>query len=292
MTVRDDDPPAPADAAEPRRLLEDPGLYGSDRSTSWALGLLRGAQPYRTPAGRKQRVQLRLGHTPRRRAPLLLRLAVAACVLLGGAAIVSAAIGRWPAWVTSAVQRVVGPRAEAPARARTRAHVARHVEAIVPPAPAPAVEPAAEPATPNVPWPELPIEPEAQPEIPRRVSRPAAPPRAPRVVAAAPAGQHASEDASGVSAAMRALRVERDPVRARGLLARYLAEHPNGTLAEEALALSIEAALAHHDADVVVLANRYLRLYPRGSFQTLALQARDGNTVVAQPPASPVTRDQ
>ena len=38
MTVRDDDPPAPADAAEPRRLLEDPGLYGSDRSTSWALG--------------------------------------------------------------------------------------------------------------------------------------------------------------------------------------------------------------------------------------------------------------
>ena len=281
MTVRDDDPPAPADAAEPRRLLEDPGLYGSDRSTSWALGLLRGAEPYRTPAGRKQRVQLRLGHTPRRRAPLLLRLAVAACVLLGGAAIVRAAMGRWPAWVTSAVQRVVGPRAEAPSRARTRTHVARHVQAVVPTPPAPA------PAAEDVPWPEIPIEPEAQPEIPRRVSRPA-PPRAPRGVVAAPAG----EDASGVSAAMRALRVERDPVRARGLLARYLAEHPNGTLAEEALALSIEAALAHRDADVVALASRYLRLYPRGSFQALARQALHGNGVAQPSAAQPSTRDQ
>ena len=58
------------------------------------------------------------------------------------------------------------------------------------------------------------------------------------------------EDTSAVSAAMRALRVERNPVRARALLARYLGEHPNGSLAEEALAMSIEAAVAHHDADV------------------------------------------
>ena len=73
---------------------------------------------------------------------------------------------------------------------------------------------------------------------------------------------------------MRALRVERNPVRARGLLARYLADHPNGNLAEEALALSIEAALAHGDGDVAALADRYLRLYPRGSFRELATQAR------------------
>jgi hypothetical protein len=190
-------------------------------------------------------------------------------------------MGRWPAWVTSAVERVVGPRADAPARARTRTHVARHVQAVAPTPPAPA------PAAEDVPWPEIPIERAAQPEIPRRVLRPA-PPRAPRGVAAAPAG----EDATGVSAAMRALRVERDPVRARGLLARYLAEHPNGTLAEEALALSIEAALAHRDADVVALANRYLRLYPRGSFQALARQALDGNGVAQPSAAQPSTRDQ
>jgi hypothetical protein len=84
---------------------------------------------------------------------------------------------------------------------------------------------------------------------------------------------------------MRALRVERNPVRARVLLSRYLADHPAGNLAEEALALSIEAALAHHDGDVAALANRYLRLYPRGSFQTLARDA-----LVAQPPASAATQ--
>ena len=92
-----------------------------------------------------------------------------------------------------------------------------------------------------------------------------------------------------MTAAMRALRVEHDPVRARGLLARYLAEHANGNLAEEALALSIEAALAHHDGDVAALADRYLRLYPRGSFQALARQARASQSVVAQPSASPAT---
>ena len=276
MSGRDDDRSAPADAAEPQRLIEDAGLYGSAPEGSWALGLLRRAEPYRTPAGRKQRVQLRLGHRARRRAPLVfLRFAVAACVLLGGAAIVSAAIGHWPTWVTSAYERVVGPRAEAPARTRARAHVARHVAA----PPAPEQQKAEE-----VPWPDIPIVPEAEPPAPRRAPRAAAAPRPHPVAAPAPAPA-VGEDASAVSAAMRALRVERNPVRARVLLARYLADHPTGNLAEEALALSIEAALAHHDGDVAALANRYLRLYPRGSFQTLARDA-----LVAQPPVSGATQ--
>jgi len=280
MSGRDDDRPARADAAEPQRLLEDPGLYGSDPASSWALRLLGRAEPYRAPAGRKQRVQLRLGHRARRRAPLvLLRFAVAACVLLGGAAIVSAAIGHWPAWVTSAYERVVGPRAEAPARTRARAHVARHLEA----QPAPVAPAVAQ----DVPWPDIPIVPEAEAPAPRRVPRAAVASRAPHPTAApAPAPPSiVGEDASAVSAAMRALRVERNPVRARGLLSRYLADHPTGNLAEEALALSIEAALAHHDGDVAALANRYLRLYPRGSFQTLARDA-----LVAQPPVSGATQ--
>jgi outer membrane protein assembly factor BamD (BamD/ComL family) len=83
----------------------------------------------------------------------------------------------------------------------------------------------------------------------------------------------AGEDATAVSAAMRALRVEHNSVRARSLLLRYLAEHPNGNLAEEALALSIEAALAHHDTDAAALARRYLRLYPQGAFAGLAQRA-------------------
>jgi hypothetical protein len=269
MSKRDDD--APAGAAEPQRLLEEPGINGADPSAAWALGLLRGAEPYRAPAGRKQRVQLRLGHPTRRRAPLLLlRFAVMACVLMGGAAIVSAAMGRWPDWVTRAYERVVGPRPEA--RARAHAHAPRHVEA------------SRVAAVDEVPWPEIPIAPEPEVPAPRRAPRSTAAPARPARPVALPTP--VGEDSSAVTAAMRALRVEHDPVRARGLLARYLAEHPNGNLAEEALALSIEAALAHRDSDAVALAERYLRLYPRGSFQSLARQARQS---AAQPPTSSVT---
>ena len=56
-------------------------------------------------------------------------------------------------------------------------------------------------------------------------------------------------------------------MRARALLARYLGRHPNGALAEEALALSIEAAVAHHDADAAALGARYLQRYPAGPFR-------------------------
>jgi hypothetical protein len=245
----------------PRRLVDDPDVaHVDDPSAAWAIGLLRGAEPYRAPAGRKQRVQLRLGHVVRRRAPWTLRLAVASFVLFGGAAIVRAGLGHWPGWVTRAYERVAGPAptaSTAPARAhRTR----RDAPAIAQGDDRPESEPAVAP----------PVAPPAPPERPAvREPAPASRPRrAP--AAAAPA---ASEDTTPVSAAMRALRVDGNPVRARALLARYLGEHPNGALAEEALAMSIEAAIAHHDGDVAALATRYLRLYPEGSFQGLARQA-------------------
>jgi hypothetical protein len=253
--------PRGADVAEPQRLLEDPDV-AADPNAAWAVGLLRGAEPYRAPAGRKQRVQLRLGHVVRRRPSWLLRLAVASVILFGGAAIVRASLGRWPGWVTRAYERVVGPAPAArtaPARAhRTRyeapAIAQAHVDDSGEPEPAVA-PPIVAPAVPERP-------------APRDVAPAPRPRRAP--VAPAPA---ASEDTTPVSAAMRALRVDRNPARARALLARYLGEHPNGALAEEALALSIEAAIAHQDGDVAALANRYLRLYPEGSFQGLARQA-------------------
>ena len=286
MSAQDEDPPgarrAPGDPAEPTRLVDDPAVR-ADVSAAWALSLLRGAEPYRAPAGRKQRVQLRLGHTPRRHAPLVLRLAVIALVLCGGAAVVSAALGHWPGWMARAYERVVGepPAGHAPTRARAPRHGAaareaasREATAIEAPSgeapfgdrpPSEMAPPAAESEI-RTPAPAAPVAraPEAHPQ------RDAVAPRPRRaVVSAAPVG----EDASAVSAAMRALRVERNPVRARGLLARYLSEHPNGNLAEEALAMSIEAAIAHHDADVADLAHRYLRIYPQGSFQALARQA-------------------
>jgi hypothetical protein len=253
--------PRGADVAEPRRLLDDPGV-AADPNAAWAVGLLRGAEPYRAPAGRKQRVQLRLGHVVRRRPTWLLRLAVASVVLFGGAAIVRAGLGHWPGWVTRAYERVVGPEPAA-RTAPARAHRTRHEAPAIANA---QVDDRAEPEAAVAPPIAAPVAPEKP--APRDSVSPSRIRRAP--VAPAPA---ASEDTTPVSAAMRALRVERNPVRARALLARYLAAHPNGALAEEALALSIEAALAHQDGDVAALANRYLRLYPEGSFQALARQA-------------------
>ena len=280
MSAQDEDPPgtqrAPTDPAEPTRLVEDP-VVRADVSAAWALGLLRGAEPYRAPAGRKQRVQLRLGHTPRRHAPLVLRLAVMALVLCGGAAIVSAALGDWPGWMARAYERVVGkpPAGHAPTRARTpRRGAALRGAALnndaasgeAPSGEAPPSEMALPATEIQTPAPAAPVARAPEP----RLQRDAIAPRPRRAaVSTAPVG----EDTSAVSAAMRALRVERNPVRARGLLARYLSEHPNGDLAEEALAMSIEAAIAHHDADVEDLASRYLRIYPHGSFQALARQA-------------------
>jgi outer membrane protein assembly factor BamD (BamD/ComL family) len=83
----------------------------------------------------------------------------------------------------------------------------------------------------------------------------------------------ASEDTAPVLEAMRALRVEQNPARARVLLARYLDRYPRGTLVEEALAMSIEAAIARGDADAAALGARYLKLYPAGPFRALARQA-------------------
>jgi outer membrane protein assembly factor BamD (BamD/ComL family) len=90
----------------------------------------------------------------------------------------------------------------------------------------------------------------------------------------------AREDAGPVLAAVRALRRDHDPARARALLDAYMSAHPSGGLAEEALAISVEAAAANHDADANVLASRYLRLYPTGPFHAIA-QRTLGATVVA-----------
>ena len=85
-----------------------------------------------------------------------------------------------------------------------------------------------------------------------------------------------TEDTTPVLEAMRALRVEANPTRARRLLAGYLERYPSGSLAEEALAMSIEAAVAHGDGDATTLARKYVRRYPSGHFSALARRTLDG----------------
>jgi len=252
------------------RLVEDPGgVAGVD---AWAVDLLRAAGPYRPPAGRKQRVKLSLGQSAARRAPLFLRPVIVAGVLIGCGAFASAALGHWHGWMARAYERLAPPpprMAMAPStEARGNGHGHRLQDSPIPAAEVPvAVAVAAA----------VPV-PVASPEVGSALA-PAFAPAASRDTVAPPRAHRApspaaGEDTSVVLEAMRALRLERNPVRARVLLARYLDRHPTGTLAEEALAMSIEAAVAHHDADAAALGARYLRLYPAGPFHALARQTQ------------------
>ena len=126
--------------------------------------------------------------------------------------------------------------------------------------------------------------PEARVEVPppRPVARTLAravveaPVASPVVVRRAPAhggpARSPSENPAQVVAAIKALRQDRDPDRASRLLASYLRTYPRGALAEEAIALSIEAADARHSPTARAFAERYLREYPQGRFQSTALR--------------------
>jgi hypothetical protein len=242
-------------AWQPRRLLEGADVV-PESPAAWALELLRNAKPYKPVAGQKPRVRLGLGRI--RHAPLLLRPALVLGLLLGGGAFASAALGDWPGLrnvIGRTYDRVIG--SDAPAGVEPRAgtrHVDRSGRRPDPPAPAAGDSPA----------PIVPPGPAREPAS-RRIRRQASPQAVVR------------EDTSPVVEAMRALRVERDSARARTLLTSYLTRHPNGTLAEEATAMRIEAAVAHGDADVRALAAGYLKRYPSGPFKAVAQRALRAN---------------
>jgi hypothetical protein len=83
----------------------------------------------------------------------------------------------------------------------------------------------------------------------------------------------AVEDPAYVGEALRVLRTDRDPARALRLLDKYLKAYPQGMLSEEALALSIEAAMDLGSPNAVAFARRYLKEYPNGRFRDAANQA-------------------
>lgn len=245
MTSRQEPPPTDQAALQqdPVRLCvaED---KGGDPSAAWAVSLLREAAPYQSPPGRKERVWLSL---PPARAyrPAKLRFAFAVAALLVSGIFASAALAQWPTWLANVIDRIVPgappPAPTAPARLLHQAPSESPPAPVMLPSPAPA--PVAMPLLPSS---------EETPSLarPKRATRPAS-----------------SEDMGPLLDAMRALRVERNPFRARALLTAYLERHPKGELSEEALVMLIEAAAANHDSDAQALAARYLRLYPRGPFR-------------------------
>jgi hypothetical protein len=116
--------------------------------------------------------------------------------------------------------------------------------------------------------------PAAAPSVALAVSVPSEPvaPASSPLPRAVPA---AGEDPTLVASAIQALRSEHDPARARQLLSRYLKTNPRGALAEEALALSIEAAATMQDRQASSLARTYLSVYPNGRHRKLAQRVLD-----------------
>jgi hypothetical protein len=82
------------------------------------------------------------------------------------------------------------------------------------------------------------------------------------------------EEAALVLEAMRALRQAHDVEAAARLLNEYRARFPQGDLAEEALALAIEAHAALHDSTAITLADEYLQRFPGGRFRDIVARAK------------------
>jgi hypothetical protein len=108
----------------------------------------------------------------------------------------------------------------------------------------------------------------APPATPQVESVPVAPKIAPKTRATDPVEQSAAL----MVQAMRARRAG-SFARVRELSSEYRLKYPNGGLHEEALALSIEAAVALGDADASRLAALYLQRYPSGRFRGQAQRA-------------------
>lgn len=87
------------------------------------------------------------------------------------------------------------------------------------------------------------------------------------------AQQHVASEAQLVQQGLEALRKHNDPKQAAVYLERYRNEQPDGTLSEEALALSVEAASVSGDSRAKGLAMEYLTRYPQGRFKEAARQA-------------------
>jgi hypothetical protein len=299
-----------------RRLLDEPsGDPLTPRGWAIGLLRRMPAHRASVGRKQRVRMVLGQGARGRRLAVRFLRPAIAGVVLIGCGAAASAALGRWPEivqayrrllapaaaptavadararrWASGAAARSASPTAAveiAPTEAPEPAPVGETTTATPTPAPtagptteAPAVVRAPSPASTN----RASLHGSSASWRPRRASvravavatkittRTAAEP----APASAPAAPSDADDTTPVLEAMRALRVEANPVRARRLLAGYLDRHPGGSLAEEALAMSIEAAVAHGDDDAPALARKYVRRYPAGHFSGLARRTLDG----------------
>jgi hypothetical protein len=239
MPMRDDE------VSKLERLADAPG-EGSGEA-SWvrvrAVELVKSMDPMRFPVGQKQRLLLSTGQGWVRGPSFWLRPLVVGALLMGTGAIASATLTNWPARLLRSYRTFVSGTADSRPRAPAPAQPARLVTK--PPAPEPI--------------PSAPVQPSAT------IRRAPVEAHARRALPVPPSDDHIL-----LIEATRALRVDHDPRLARDLASRYLDRQPHGALADEALAISIEAAIESHDPDAAALSASYLARFPRGSFRGLA----------------------
>src|SRR5450755_1892121 len=234
-----------------KRLIDEQGLDSTDEHLA---ALFRVAAPFESDPFRKRRVLVSLerGHT-RRVSPFWLRPVIVATLLVSGTA--TAALGHRYVTHGTGLFGFGAPAVTAtpsPTAAPAHAHAAAASRAVTSDAPSTTAEPV-----------------DTLPDIvdpPTSAVRPAA-------KGSAHARPDSSEDATHVVEAIQALRTEKDPSRAQGLLSDYLKTHPHGVLSEDAMALSIEAASAQHDSRAADYARRYLAKFPHVKYRDLATRA-------------------
>lgn len=227
-----------------RNMNHPPG--SSEAELAQAVGAM---DPVEATAARQQQILAAVVARGRRRrwsAAVLLRPAVAGAILLAaGAGIAGATVG--PTWMVRQWHRLTTPPTADPTPAAPAAVVA---------------VPARRPDPPPRETPETLERPRlVRPIPPRAATHPVA-----RV-----------EDPTALVQAVRALRRDHDPRRAARLVDAYMRTYPRGALAEEALALQIEAASAQQSPRAADFAREYLRLYPTGRFRAPARQALDAS---------------
>jgi hypothetical protein len=223
-----------------KRLIE---LAETDRLTARANALVRALGPTVESAERLQRVRRSLDAPPRVASLRWAWRGALAVGLLGASAAAAGSV---------ALSGVLGQPLAAPS---TSAQLAPPVRS-KPAAPAPAPRQTAAGAEPMMRQPDRPI------------AESAARSSSPTLHFAAPA----LSDVARVHEAAKALRRDADPARALQLLERP-GTHITGPLAEEALALRIEASAARGDGRAAKLAAAYLAQYPAGRYRQLAAKA-------------------